>query len=163
MLGGVSIHFEGCSEVILYFLFFSFTFTSCIPVLWPFDIYGTYLLIYIYDVCFFTYLPICCFFSLFIHMFLYVCNLYFCFTLRCLDEFCLKCFRKTNCENLSCHELSSCKIFQEFMLGLDLFCNSTNGYKFSDLRLLSWLICLLWFCHELPKGEIVRDIFDVIG
>ena len=44
---------------------------------------------------------------------------YFCFTLRCLDEFCLKCFRKTGCQNLSCHELSSCKVFQEFVLGLD--------------------------------------------
>ena len=45
--------------------------------------------------------------------------LYFCFTLRCLDEFYLKCFRKTGCQNLLCHELSSCKIFQEFVLGLD--------------------------------------------
>ena len=98
----------------------------------------------------------CCFSSLFIHMFLYVCNLYFCFTLRCLDEFCLKCFRKTGCENLSCHKLSSCKVFQDFVLRLDLFCNSTSDYEFSDLRLLSWFICLLWFCHGLPKGEIVR-------
>ena len=61
----------------------------------------------------------CCLFSLFIHMFLYVRNLYFYFTLRCVDEFCLTCFKKTGCENLSCHELSSCKVFQEFVLGLD--------------------------------------------
>ena len=26
--------------------------------------------------------------------------LYFCFTLRCLDEFCLKCFRNTSCQSL---------------------------------------------------------------
>ena len=51
----------------------------------------------------------------------YVCNLYFCFTLRCLDEFCLKCFRKIVCENLSYHELSSYKVFQEFVSGLDFF------------------------------------------
>ena len=44
---------------------------------------------------------------------------FFYFTLRCFDEFCLKCFRKTGCENLPCHELSSCKVFQEFVLGLD--------------------------------------------
>ena len=44
---------------------------------------------------FFTYLSMYCLFSIFIHMFLCVCNLYFCFTLRCLDEFCLKCFKKT--------------------------------------------------------------------
>ena len=69
----------------------------------------------------------------------------------------------TGCESLPCHELSSCKVFQEFMLGLDLFCTSTSGYEFSDLRLLSWFICLLWFCHGLPKEEIVKDIFYVIG
>ena len=45
--------------------------------------------------------------------------LYFCFTLRYLDEFCFKCFKKTGCQNLSCHELFSCKVFQEFVLGLD--------------------------------------------
>ena len=69
-----------------------------------------------------------------------------------------KCFRKTGCESLPCLELSSCKVFQEFVLGLDLFCNSTSDYEFSDLRLLSWFICLLWFSHGLPKGEIVRVI-----
>ena len=51
---------------------------------------------------------------------LIVCNLlYFCFTLRCRDEFCLKCFKNTGYQSLSCHELSSCKVFQEFVLGLD--------------------------------------------
>ena len=37
-------------------------------------------------------------------------------------------------------------------------CISTSVYEFSDLRLLSWFICLLWFCHGLPKGEIVYVI-----
>ena len=32
----------------------------------------------------------------------------------------------------------------------------TSEYKLSDLWLLSYLICLLWFCHRLPKGEIIR-------
>ena len=58
-------------------------------------------------------------FSLYTHVSLLYEIFYFCFTLRCLDEFCLKCFRKTGGQNLSCHELSSCKIFQEFVLGLD--------------------------------------------
>ena len=61
-------------------------------------------------------------FSLYIHiyMFLYAYNLLFLLhTLRCLNKFCLKCFRKTGCQNLSCHELFSCKVFQEFVLGLD--------------------------------------------
>ena len=45
------------------------------------------------------------------------------------------------------------------MLGLDLFRTSTSGYEFSDLRLLSQLVVLLW----LSKGEIIKDIFYVIG
>ena len=79
----------------------------------------------------------CCFFSLFIQMFLYVCNPYFLFHTRCLDEFCFKCFKKTGCKSLPGHELSFCKVFQEFMLGLYLFCISTSDYEFTDLRLLS--------------------------
>ena len=58
-------------------------------------------------------------FSLYTLVSLLYAILYFCFTLRCLDEFCLKCFRKTGCQDLSCHELSFCKVFQKFMLGLD--------------------------------------------
>ena len=74
-----------------------------------------------------------------------------------------KCFRKTSCESLSCCELFSCKFFQEFVVGINLFCNTTSGYKLSNLRLLSWLVVLLWFCHGLPNGETVKDIFYVIG
>ena len=74
------------------------------------------------------------FLSLYTCFFMYAI-LYFYFRLRCLDEFCLKCFRKTGCENLSCHELSSCKIFQEFVLRLDFIVFSS--YEFSDLRLVS--------------------------
>ena len=44
---------------------------------------------------------------------------YFCFTLRCCDEFCLKFFKNTGCQNLSYHELSSCKVFQVFVLELN--------------------------------------------
>ena len=78
--------------------------------------------IYIFDdvVILFTYLSMCCFFSLFIHMFLIMYAIfYFCFTLRCLGEFCLNYLKKTGCQNLSCYELSSCKVFQEFVLELD--------------------------------------------
>ena len=60
-------------------------------------------------------------FYLYTHVFLCMQSFIYVFTLRCHDEFCLKCFKKTSCQNLSCHELSSCKVFQEFMLGLDFF------------------------------------------
>ena len=60
------------------------------------------------------------------------------------------------------------KIFSRVCVRVRFFCNSTSDYKFSDLRLLSWFICLLWFCHGLLKGEIVmthvesvRNICDV--
>ena len=36
---------------------------------------------------------------------------YFCFTLRFCDEFCLKCFKNTGCQSLSCHELYYWKVF----------------------------------------------------
>ena len=110
----------------LFFSFFLDTLSFCISVLWLFSDSKLrthlYIYIYIYDdvVIIFTYLSICCFLSLFVHMFLIIHAIfYFCFTLRCLDKFCLKRFRKTGCQILSCHELSSCKIFQEFVLELD--------------------------------------------
>ena len=55
------------------------------------------------NVCFsFTYpLHVLFLFSLYAHAsyYLYVIY-YFCFILRCLDEFCLKCFRNTGCQSL---------------------------------------------------------------
>ena len=74
--------------------------------------------IYIYMMyVFFTYLYMCCFFFIFIHMFsLLYAIFYFCFTLRSRDEFCLKCFKNTGYQSHPCHELSSCKYFQEFVL-----------------------------------------------
>ena len=138
---------------------------SCIPVLWPFM---TYIVIY-----FFTYMWWWCMFfspiSPCVVSFLSLYTCFFTYTIFISVSHMMpwwllfKCFRKTGCESLPCLELSSCKVFQEFVLGLDLFCNSTSDYEFSDLRLLSWFICLLWFSHGLPKGEIVTDICEVIG
>ena len=81
-----------------------------------------YFELYIYDeivITFFhLYLYVSFVFSLYAHAshILYAI-FYFCFTLRCHDKFCLKYFRNTGCHSLSCHELSSCKVFQEFVLG----------------------------------------------
>ena len=71
-------------------------------------IFDIYIYIYTYDVVIIFHLSLhVLFLSLFIHMFLIMYAIfYFCFTLRCLDEFCLKCFRNTDCQNLPCHELS---------------------------------------------------------
>ena len=90
------INFEGCSEVLMIsFLFFPLpnVYWSCNHLLtYIILIFLIYIYIYIYVymyVCIFTNLSMCCFFSIFIHMFLYVCNPSFLFHTRCLNEFCL--------------------------------------------------------------------------
>ena len=142
-------------------LFLELLLASCTPVLWPF-LHTLYLFSHTYTHTHthtYIYMMMYVVLHLSLHMlflfyfyahasYILYAIYYFYLTLRCLDEFCLKCFKKTGCENLSCHELSSCKVFQEFVLELDLFVIH-KCYEFSDLRLLSWFICLLWFCHEL--------------
>ena len=116
LMGRVSFwdHFVGGSVIILrdvvriscIFSFLSVLDTLILvhEILLPFiDIHCTYFLLYIDDVCFsFTYPFMCCLFSFFINMlliYLYAILL-FCFTQRCLDEFCLKCFKITGCQSL---------------------------------------------------------------
>ena len=70
-------------------------------------------------------------------MFLYVCNPSFMFHTRCLDEFCLSVSKRQVMKVYHAMNSLLANFFQEFVLGLDLFCNSTSGYEFSDLRLLS--------------------------
>ena len=63
-----------------------------------FDIY-----IYIYDDVCFLHLPlhVLFLFSIYAHASYYLYAIYyFCFTQRCLDELCLKCFRNTGCQRL---------------------------------------------------------------
>ena len=100
---------------------FSFLYTGIVTILLiAYIVFISH--IYIYnDVCCYSPTFTCVvffFLSLYTCFFMYAI-FYFYFTLRCLDEFCLKCFRKTSCQNLLCHELFSCKVFQEFVLGLD--------------------------------------------
>ena len=93
------------------------------------------LVFFIYvDVCFF-HLPlhVLSLFSLYAHVSYYVYAIYYlCFKQRCLDEFCLKVFQKYRLSKSSCHKLSSCKVFQEFVLGYILL-YSTSEYELSDL------------------------------
>ena len=150
----------------MYFFFFILvTLSSCTPVLWPFYWWHTlYLfLFYIYDdvCCYSPTFPCVVFFSLFIYMFLVYAILSFCFTLRCFDEFCFKCFRKISCQSLSCYELSSCKVFQEFMLGLDFIV--FNKWLWVQWFITSLILHLfLWFCHGLPNGKIVRTYMELV-
>ena len=146
--------------------FFSslFTLASCIPVLWPFIyIHCTLFFVYDDDICFSSPTSTCVvsFLSLYTCFFMYAILISVSHMMPWRVLF--KCFKKTGCESLSCRELFSCKVFQEVVVGIDLLCHTTSGYEFCDLRLHSWLFVLLWFCHGLTKGKIVRDIFYVIG
>ena len=141
----------------MYFLFYSLLYTGLVTLYW----YIVYLSFLIYKTMMYISSPICpCVIS---SLSLYTC--FFMYTIFVSVSHIMpwwvlfRCFKKTGCESLPCHELSSYKVFQEFVLGLDLFYISTSDYEFSDLRLLSWFIYLLWFCHELTKGKIVRNIF----
>ena len=104
LLGGVLTSFFMCTGLVTMFTY----------IVLIFDIYG-----YIWccmsfsptSTCVVSFLsPHTCF------LFLYAIY-YFYFTQRCLDEFCLKCFRNTGCQSLSCHRLTSCKVFPKFVLG----------------------------------------------
>ena len=100
---------------------FRFLYTGLMTIFTYIVFIFTYIYIYIYDdVCCSSPISLCVvsFLSLCTCYLLYA-SLYFYFTLRCLDEFYLKCFRNIGYQSLSCHELSFCKVFQEFVLGLD--------------------------------------------
>ena len=97
--GSVYIFFQGCSEDFHIFFLLEI---HCSYIV----ISNIVLMMYIYDevviivlssifTCVVSFLSLCTCFLLI------VCNiLYFCFTLRCRDEFCLKCFRNTGCQSL---------------------------------------------------------------
>ena len=121
LIGGVFILFEGCSEVYMYFSFLSLHTASCTPFLWPFM---TYIVLYFYiydDVCFSSPISTCVvfFLSLYTYFFTYAIIIYVSHMMPWWVLF--KCFRKTGCKSLPCHELSSYKVFQEFMLDFFFF------------------------------------------
>ena len=141
---------------------FSFLYTGFVTIFtYLVLIFDKYIYIYMIYV-FFTYLYMCFFFSLYTHVSLCTQSL-FLFHTWCLDEFCLSVSERQVVKVYHAMNSFLAKFFQEFIVGIDLFCNTTSGYEFSNLRLLSWLFVLLWFCHGLPKWEIVKDIFYVIG
>ena len=122
--GGVYL-FKGCSEDFCIFSF-HYPLDTLSLVHWSCDHLVIANLVFIIDKyiwwgCYYIFSLIAPYVVSFLS--LYICFLfmypifYFCFTLRCFDEFCLKCFKNTGCQNLPCHELSFCKVFQEFVLG----------------------------------------------
>ena len=80
---------------------------------------------------------------------------YLCFTLRWHYEFCLKCFRNTGCQSLLAINSLLVKFFKSLCWDRFYYIQQVNMswviYDFSHM-----FICLLWFCHGLSIGEIVR-------
>ena len=104
LLGGVLTHFDGCREDSMY-LFFSFFLDTLLLYMRSCDHLLTYIVLISFFIWMYVFLPptLSCVISF---LLLYTCFLYlyaiyyFCFIQRCLDEFCLKCFRNTGCQSL---------------------------------------------------------------
>ena len=153
------------------YLFFSFSFRYiifCTLVLWPFgDSKHCICLWYIYLMMLLSFSPISScvvsFISLCTCFLFIVCNLlYFCFTLRCHNEFCLKCFRNIGCQSLSCHELFSCKVFQEFVLGLDFIVFNKWVWVEGFMTYLIWSFVCYGFVMDCLMGRLLGHMWIML-
>ena len=103
-------------------------------------------------------------FSLYTHVSYYLYAIYyFYFTQICHDEFCSKCFRNISCQSLLTINSFLAKFFKSLCWDRFYCIQQVNMswviYDFSHM-----FICLLWFCHELPKGEIARTyVIHLLG
>ena len=136
-------------------------------VLWPFYRHTLYLFSLLYCWCmFFFHLPfhVLFLFSLCTHASDYLYAIYYFYlTQRCLDEFCLKCFRNTSCQSLLAINSLLAKFFKSLCYDRFYWIQQVSMswviYDFSYM-----FICLLWFCHGLPNGEIVRTyVIHLLG
>ena len=122
----------------------------------------TYIYIYIYiymyiyeDVCFSSPLShMCYFFSIFIHMFLLVYNLSM-FHTWSLDESYLSVSVKTGCKSTMPWSLFLQSFSRVHVQVIDLRTFVYCGIVVLDFS-HNWFC---WFCHGLPKGEILRFIY----
>ena len=153
MLGGVLI-FEGCSEDYLYLFLFSIIDTFILVRRSCDHYWHTLYLSSLYvDICFFhLLLHVLFIFSLYAHASYYLYAIYyFCFTQRCLDEVCLKCFRNTGCQSLLAINSHLAKFFKSLCIGYILL-YSTSEYELSDLWLLSYVHLFVVVLSRIAKG-----------
>ena len=101
----------------------------------------------------FTNLFMCCFFSLFMHMLLIYCMQFlFLFHTKMPWWVLFKVFQKYRTSKSSCHKLSFCKVFQEFVLGYILL-YSTSEYELGDLWLLSYVRLFVVVLSRIARGR----------
>ena len=111
-------------------------------------IFDLYILMYVLSpispcVVFFLSLYICFLYS--------VCNLLFLFHTKMPWRVWFKMFQKYRLSKSSCHKLSSCKVFQEFVLGYILL-YFISECELSDLWLLSYVHLLVVVLSRIVKG-----------
>ena len=88
---------------------------------------------------------------------------YFYFTQKCLDEFCFKCFRNTGYQSLLAMNSLLAKFFKSLYYDR-FYCIQQVSMSWVIYDFSHMFICLLWFCHGLPKGEIVRTyVIHLLG
>ena len=114
LIGGMFIY-EGCSEDLCIFSFLSLLDTLSL-VHWSCDHLVRANIIFIFDIYIYM-MMMMMMMMLSIHLSLHVLFLLSLYTH--VSYYCMQSFKNTGCQNLSSHELFSCKVFQEFMLGLD--------------------------------------------
>ena len=95
-------------------------------------------------------------FFLYIHVsYILYAILYFCFTLRCFDEFCLKYYRNIGCQSLLAINSLLANFFKSLCSDI-FYCIQQVSMSWVIYDFSHMFICLLWFCHGLPNGEIIR-------
>ena len=92
---------------------------------------------------------------------LYTCFLflyaiyYFCFTQKCLDEFCFKCFKNIGCQSLSYHKLSSCKVFSRVCVRIDFIVfNKWVWVEWFTTSLICSFVCY-GFVTDCQRGRLL--------
>ena len=143
----------------IWFFFFSISDTLHL-VYWScdhFDIHCTYIcFIYYWGMFFHLSFHVLSLFYLYTHVsYIMYAIFYFCFTLRCLDEFCLKVFQKYRLSKSTCHKLFSCKVFQEFVLGYILLYSTTMNMSWVifDFSHISFVCC--GFVTDCQRGRLL--------
>ena len=110
--------------------------------------------IYIYMMYVLLHLPLHVLFLFYLYThasYIIVCNILFLFHTKMSWWVLFNVFQKYRLLKFSCHELSSCKVFQEFVLGYILL-YSTSEYELSDLWLLSYVHLFVVVLSRIAKG-----------
>ena len=144
---------------IFFFSLFRYIY-SCIWVLWPLLTYIVLIFFIYVDVCFF-HLPlhVLFLFSLYAYASYYLYAIYYCcFTQRCLDEFCLKCFRNTGCQSLLAINSFLAKFFKSLCYDRFYCIQQVNmRWVIYDFSHISFVYC--GFVMDCQRGRLLGHMW----